>query len=125
MYDGPCSKTLNHAVVVVGYTKDAWIIQNSWGTDWGEKGRMHLKRGKNLCGVASYWFQPVGVAAADFYPKGLVPLGDIFNALNDYYGQKNVGRTEPKGTVGGFFGEDFNLLYVTMYLSGLRGPCLV
>lgn len=27
-----------HAVSVVGYTKDSFIIRNSWGTDWGDKG---------------------------------------------------------------------------------------
>jgi C1A family cysteine protease len=27
-----------HCVAIVGYTKDAFIIRNSWGTDWGSKG---------------------------------------------------------------------------------------
>jgi len=27
-----------HAVTIVGYTKDAFIIRNSWGSDWGDKG---------------------------------------------------------------------------------------
>lgn len=27
-----------HAVTCVGYTEDAFIIRNSWGTDWGDKG---------------------------------------------------------------------------------------
>jgi hypothetical protein len=27
-----------HAVVVVGYTKDRFIIRNSWGTGWGDEG---------------------------------------------------------------------------------------
>jgi hypothetical protein len=27
-----------HAVAIVGYTKDRFIIRNSWGTEWGDKG---------------------------------------------------------------------------------------
>jgi len=31
-----------HAVVVCGYTKDHWIIRNSWGASWGDKGYFYL-----------------------------------------------------------------------------------
>ncbi len=27
-----------HAVALVGYTKDRFIVRNSWGTEWGDKG---------------------------------------------------------------------------------------
>jgi C1A family cysteine protease len=27
-----------HAMLVVGYTKDAFIVRNSWGTAWGDNG---------------------------------------------------------------------------------------
>ncbi len=35
-----------HAVVIVGYddANDAWIVRNSWGADWGEKGYFRIKR---------------------------------------------------------------------------------
>lgn len=26
---------INHAVVLIGYTRDAWIVKNQWGKDWG------------------------------------------------------------------------------------------
>jgi len=49
-----CSKNIDHAVTIVGYTKDAWIIKNSWGPRWGHRGYLYLERGKNACGVAEY-----------------------------------------------------------------------
>jgi len=52
---GAASK-LDHCVQLVGYDKSGatpyWIVRNSWNTDWGIKGYMHLEMGKNLCGVA-------------------------------------------------------------------------
>uniref|UniRef100_A0AC34GUY5 Peptidase C1A papain C-terminal domain-containing protein n=1 Tax=Panagrolaimus sp. ES5 TaxID=591445 RepID=A0AC34GUY5_9BILA len=38
-----------HAMVIVGYTPDYWIIKNSWGPDWGENGFVRVKRGQNYC----------------------------------------------------------------------------
>ncbi len=31
-----------HAVAIVGYNENGFIVQNSWGQDWGEKGFAHL-----------------------------------------------------------------------------------
>lgn len=50
---------LDHAVTVVGYGTDAsgedfYLVQNSWGTTWGEAGYFRLKRNaNNMCGIAS------------------------------------------------------------------------
>lgn len=50
------SSKLDHCVQLVGYDKSGatpyWIVRNSWNTDWGIDGYMHLEMGKNLCGVA-------------------------------------------------------------------------
>jgi cathepsin B len=44
-----------HAVKMVGYGVDGavpyWIVQNSWGTSWGDKGFFKIKRGGDECGI--------------------------------------------------------------------------
>ncbi|MCI49091.1 oryzain alpha chain-like, partial [Trifolium medium] len=40
--------TALHGMLLVGYGKhgeDCWILQNSYGTDFGDEGFMYLKRG--------------------------------------------------------------------------------
>jgi cathepsin L len=41
-----------HAMVLIGYTQDYWIIKNQWGTTWGEHGFVRFKRGINMCDMA-------------------------------------------------------------------------
>jgi cathepsin L len=60
IYNDPDCSTifLDHGVGVIGYGTDSgtdyFIIRNSWGTDWGEKGYMRLIRnGWDTCGVAT------------------------------------------------------------------------
>jgi len=55
---GNCTYQLNHYVQLVGYGSDddklTWIVRNSWGERWGEKGFIRIQRfgnGKEPCGV--------------------------------------------------------------------------
>lgn len=48
---------VGHAVALVGYGykngKGYYILRNSWGEKWGEKGYMKIAMGSNTCGVAN------------------------------------------------------------------------
>eukprot|EP00727_Mastigamoeba_balamuthi_P013434 m51a1_g8713 putative pro-cathepsin h (292) ;mRNA; r:140576-141451 len=65
--DGTCMDKVDHAVVLVGWTTvdgiPAWIIKNSWGSDWGVQpsgfsdgthGFMYVKRGSEGCGITQF-----------------------------------------------------------------------
>ena len=64
-----CSSTdLDHAVLAVGYTADAYVVKNSWGTTWGEQGYVRMQRDAGptkagICGIATDAMYPTS-------PKG-------------------------------------------------------
>jgi C1A family cysteine protease len=59
-----CSKSTDHAVVVVGYGtedgQDYWLIRNSWGEYWGDAGYVKMARNKDdMCGISQYVYYPI------------------------------------------------------------------
>lgn len=66
---------VNHAVLAVGYGHDSesdldyWLVKNSWGTTWGDKGYFKIERGVNMCGIAE----------CNAYPASVEEINSIFN----------------------------------------------
>jgi hypothetical protein len=69
-----------HAIEIVGWDeKDGikcWIVKNSWGTSWGDKGYFYMKRGVNECKIE----ENVVTGIPDFfYPSNYIyPNVDYF-----------------------------------------------
>jgi cathepsin C len=48
---------VDHAVLLVGFGEEQgkkyWLLQNSWGEDWGEGGFFRMARGTDESGIES------------------------------------------------------------------------
>ena len=61
IYDNPnCGTAPAHAVTVVGYDANSYIIKNSFGKGWASDGGFfRIARGKNMCGLANLASFPI------------------------------------------------------------------
>jgi KDEL-tailed cysteine endopeptidase len=64
-----CGTSLDHGVLIVGYGTESdgtmyWLVKNSWGTTWGDKGYVKIARSEStfdagICGIALQPSYPV------------------------------------------------------------------
>ncbi|CAD6193955.1 unnamed protein product [Caenorhabditis auriculariae] len=103
IYDGPCGNTINHAVVLVGFTSTYWIIRNSWGSNWGENGYIRILRtpGFDRCKLYSYWAQASVVGSYDNATQGPVGLPGHNYIVNDTLGATESSTSSSKECCGG------------------------
>jgi C1A family cysteine protease len=64
---GTCGTNLDHSVLAVGYdtTNSYWLVKNSWGASWGEKGYVKLSMSGDKCGILDDASFPVVTASVE------------------------------------------------------------
>lgn len=86
-----------HAIAIVGYTADGFIVQNSWGPTWGEKGFALLPYGDYALHATDVWVAQLGVpVSSDIWAASgadttagaarasdVIPLADIRSYVVD------------------------------------------
>lgn len=60
--------TGGHAFALTGYTEDGFVVQNSWGTDWGQQGFAVLDYDDWLSHGSDAWTVAIGVPARTGVP---------------------------------------------------------
>jgi len=69
-WNGEGPKIGGHAIEIVGwgeeYKKKYWIVKNSWGVEWGDKGYFRILRGVNMCEIEA---NCIGMVPDYFYPN--------------------------------------------------------
>jgi C1A family cysteine protease len=61
------NKDIDHAVTIVGWDdrKQAWLVKNSWGKEWGDKGYLWVRYGANKIGTWTAWVKARKQVALD------------------------------------------------------------
>jgi C1A family cysteine protease len=62
IFDEGDNGPINHAVMIVGWTTDGWIVRNSWGSDWGANGYILIAYKSNNIGFGAAWVEVEPVA---------------------------------------------------------------
>jgi len=96
-----CNFDMDHAVQLVGYGTDAssnkmfWLVRNSWGSGWGEKGYIRIERhgeGNEPCGMDNTP-QDGNACEGDTTPRKYCGLCGILSSSSFPTGMEKVGSS--------------------------------
>lgn len=108
------TSTINHAVLLVGYTPTHWIIKNSWGTNWGNNGYGYISKTGD-CGIRTY----INIMQVNYGSNPNPSPAPTTNvtlsiSMTDSFGDGWHGNTlvfKQGGVIVGSFGAGFNTGY--------------
>ena len=83
-FDEKSNSQVNHAVVLVGWddSRNAWLLRNSWGSNWGEDGYMWIDYGSNSVGAYAAWAMVEEDANASKNNHNNGPVTKVFSERN-------------------------------------------
>ncbi len=83
-FDENSNTGINHAIMLVGWddSKNAWLLRNSWGTNWGEGGYMWIDYGSNSVGAYAAWAMVAEDANAKGDDQNPGPKPKVFDERN-------------------------------------------
>jgi len=57
IFQGTGSTTIDHDIILIGWDdlKGAWLLRNSWNTEWADRGYCWIAYGANCVGVEAVW----------------------------------------------------------------------
>lgn len=101
----PKDAVIDHAVTLIAYGRDAkldakfWLIQNSWGPEWGEGGRIRLLRRDDddteQCGTDSQPEIGTGCKGGPSQVRVCGMCGILYDASVPYFGDLKASSTTP------------------------------
>ncbi|KQN75488.1 hypothetical protein ASF04_05285 [Duganella sp. Leaf61] len=109
-YDGMAADAGNHAFAIVGYNEHGFVVQNSWGEDWGASGFAVVRyddwRNNGLdCWVAALGVpQVAAVSAVGRQPAsalGTLSNAALANVSSNAGDVRHAGRAGAVGGIGG------------------------
>lgn len=141
------SRDINHEVILVGWddakgksvgAETAWILRNSWGTDWGDGGYCWIGAGSNGVGTDAAWvtvapLPPPPPGPTPPVPPGPVPpgptppFGSVTVTLTPEQVKAVVDQITAPGTGAAFIHADMTLTELIAAIekagSGKKAPC--
>lgn len=126
-------KRVNHAVLVVGYGtgngKKYWLVKNSWGSFWGEKGYFRIQRGDdnlNIEHMSVAAYPTVGhtlpVEKSDLVMNTKESMGHKFMAMNTVQSKKMTQK--PKAALNTHREAIFDPAFTRSLAKGRVAPAL-